>query len=117
MKVIQQGGSFLYFSFFISVYCFISIQPKYVVSSQLRSYCLVIVGTQDNGSRLCLEVFGILDHILVRKYSMPDTDYFLFVCLIMHVFWEQHCPRMHGISTPLKQKSYFLINMQISGFQ
>lgn len=86
------------------------MQPKYVVSSQLRSYCLVIVGTQDNGSRLCFDPlgsFGILDHILVRKYSMPDTDYFLFVCLIMHVFWEQHCPRMHCISTPLKTKVIF----------
>lgn len=112
MKVIQQGGSFLYFCLLLYFYatkvCGVTT-VKVLLSSNSRH--------PGHGSRLCLEVCEILDHILVRKYSMPDTDYFLFVCLIMHVFWEQHCPCMHGISTPLKQKSYFLINMQISGFQ
>lgn len=74
---------------------------------QLRSYCLVIVGNQDNGNRLCSEVFGTLDQILVRKYSMPGTD-FLF---------NNACVFGSNIVHALKQKSYFLINIQISGFQ
>lgn len=78
VKAVQQGGSFQV------CFSFISLQPKYVVSSAVKFLSSSYSKQLRTMAVVC--VLGSLG----------------FFCLIIHVFGEQRCSLMQSTSIPLK---------------